>query len=148
MMRKGECFAPLCPESIRAVLQVRIGSPSSRFDYRPIVEFRVAFLKNLKFSRTSTQVSDFSGLDLMFAEAYARGFASLWALARGNRSGKVARRTSKNDVKIENFWKSRKWSRMVLGWLYDHILMFECWFEVRGSKNWCKIWSKILMKFC
>ena len=40
-------------------------------------KMRAVFLKNLKFSRTSTQVSDFSGLDLMFAEAHARGFAPL-----------------------------------------------------------------------
>ena len=58
-------------------LQVRIGAPSSEFDYRPIVEFRVVFSKNLDFSRRSDHFSDFSGLDLMFAEAHARGFAPL-----------------------------------------------------------------------
>ena len=56
-------------------LQVRIGAPSSEFDYRPIVEFRVVFSKNLDFLCTNTPFSDFSGLDLMFAEAHARGFA-------------------------------------------------------------------------
>ena len=58
-------------------LQVRIARPRRPSDYRPIREMRAVFLKNLKFLCTSTQVSDFSGLDLMFAEAHARGFAPL-----------------------------------------------------------------------
>ena len=127
-------------------LQVRIGSPSSRIHYRPFDKMGAVFSFFFEKAAYSNPFSDFSGLDLMLVQAHARGFAPLWALARGNRDWKIGRRTSKNDVKIENFWKSRKWSRMVLGWLYDHILMFECFFDVCGSKNWCKIWWKILMK--
>ena len=59
-------------------LQVRIGSPSSRFDYGPIVEFRVVFSKNLDFLCISNPVSDFRGLKMINAEAHARGFAPLW----------------------------------------------------------------------
>ena len=64
---------------------------------------REVFRRFSNFATYSNHFSDFVGLDLMFAEAHARGFAPLWALARGNRKAKVGRRTSKNDVKIENF---------------------------------------------
>ena len=56
---------------------IRIGAPSSEFDYRPKQKNGAVFSKNLDFSRTSNHFSDFSGLDLMFAEAHARGFAPL-----------------------------------------------------------------------
>ena len=40
-------------------------------------KFRAVFSKNLEKNDISNPFSDFSGLDLMFAEAHARGFASL-----------------------------------------------------------------------
>ena len=123
-----------------------MGYPSSRIHYRPFYKMRMVFRRISIFLWTNNLFSDFSGLDLMFAEAHAGGFAPLWAAARGNRSWKVVHRTSKNDVKIENFWKSRKWFRMILGWLCYHILRFGCFSEMHGSKNWCKIWSTILLK--
>ena len=60
-------------------LQVRILAQlvASAGNYRTIGEFGAVFLKNLSFSRTSTQVSDFSSLKIDFAEAHAKGFASL-----------------------------------------------------------------------
>ena len=56
---------------------------------------RTVFSKIFEKAGYSNPFSDFSGLDLMFAEAHARGFAHLSALARGNSGLKIARRTSK-----------------------------------------------------
>ena len=63
------------------------------------------FRRFSNFSSYSTHFSDFSSLDLMFAEAHARGFAPLWALARGNSDLKFAFSGSKKwqkNEKIEN----------------------------------------------
>ena len=56
---------------------IRRGPARKAGNYRTIQKIGTVFLKNLSYSRTSTQVSDFSGLDMMFAEAHARGFAPL-----------------------------------------------------------------------
>ena len=91
-------------------LQVRIVGElvGSRDDYGPNRKIEAVFSKNLEKATYNNHFSDFPGLDLMFAEAHARGFAPLWALARGNRYPKVGRRTSKNDVKIKKKLKAKK----------------------------------------
>ena len=58
-------------------LQVRGGPARSAGNYRPKGKIGAAFLKNLSFSFISIQVSDFSSLKIDFAEAHAKGFASL-----------------------------------------------------------------------
>ena len=58
-------------------LQVRIGRRRRTRDYRPIQKMRAVFSKNFEKAGYSNHFSDFSGLDLMFAEAHARGFAPL-----------------------------------------------------------------------
>ena len=46
-------------------------------DYGTIREMRAVFRRFSNFPDYSNHFSDFSGLDLMFAEAHARGFAPL-----------------------------------------------------------------------
>ena len=50
-------------------------------NYGTIEKFGADFLKKLSFSGISTHFSDFSPLEMMFAEAHARGFAPLQPVA-------------------------------------------------------------------
>ena len=63
----------LLPKVIRILMQL----VASAANYRPKGKIGAVFLKNLSFSRTSTQVSDFFGLKIYFVETHAKGFAAL-----------------------------------------------------------------------